>query len=553
MRQYDELWTKPVEVANQICRSAKGGSSWHILHQPEVHLLMYPDDLMKKGEQLLGKAKSLVPEGSSWAKRIEYVADGYTYWNLSLQAEKFYVNEFKDKKEKTVVDIIRLKNLLDKRESFVLSLPEKYQERGRRLPVCAEDVLYDAKKLRPGAAVLFNPKEPYSIDFERMMRYYKRFKVPSMKAVGWTNYHTEDGDLVQAGEGCKDTVRRTGKYCQKVIAGSGEPDFGMEGIFKRLRLEKDKKYKLGIWFYLPEEGQARVSFGIAGSMDKKADVALDADRTKSGTWQKMECEITAVNPPNAFIQLKGTDTFYVDDISLVCLDAPGKNLIENPGFEKFEVYSERKPVGIKPIYGTDRVTKNSPGWKEMQELTMLEMYEEFIPSVRTSVKMSYDEKNLYIYYDCEETDMSGLKETEKEREGQKIWTDDSLEIMLNTKGEGKKYYHFAVTTAGVLYDATVDMANEGAFDDNMYPLVPYDPKWNSNFKADIEKSEKGWTALVTIPLADLGIKRIEKESIWSVNFYRSRPRKKLEHYCWYPTYGGFHSPDKFGTITFLSE
>ena len=73
-------------------------------------------------------------------------------------------------------------------------------------------------------------------------------------------------------------------------------------------------------------------------------------------------------------------------------------------------------------------------------------------SVKTKVWMSRDDAFLFVGVRCDEPQPDYIRSEIEERDGE-VWTDDSIEIVLDTNRDQKTYYRFAVNSNGVLYES----------------------------------------------------------------------------------------------------
>ncbi len=157
-----------------------------------------------------------------------------------------------------------------------------------------------------------------------------------------------------------------------------------------------------------------------------------------------------------------------------------------------------------------------------------------VPTQPTNVWMAYDNTNLYLYFKCWEADMSKLRATPAERDS-RIYTDDSVEIFLDTKHDRKTYYHIVVNAAGAMYDE-MNKVNT--------------PKsWDGDWSVQTDEADDGWSATVTIPFKSLGITKPTDGTVWGMNFARHETRL-VETSSWTEIGPGFHSPERFGEIVF---
>ena len=148
----------------------------------------------------------------------------------------------------------------------------------------------------------------------------------------------------------------------------------------------------------------------------------------------------------------------------------------------------------------------------------------------TEVYLARDDSNLYVAYRCHERHLDGLKATVAEHDGP-VFDEDSVEAFFDVQGKGKDYYHFAMNSLGTKYESH-----------------EYDEAYNPEWQAAAVKEADAWTAEMAIPFSAL---KAGPSGAWRANFTRNRAvTPTLENTCWSPTYGSFHTPSRFGRLTF---
>ena len=150
----------------------------------------------------------------------------------------------------------------------------------------------------------------------------------------------------------------------------------------------------------------------------------------------------------------------------------------------------------------------------------------------TDVCITRDAERLYIAYRCFEPRVDHLKANVTEQDGP-IFEDDSVEVFLDIKGDGKDYYHFAVNSLGTKYESH-------GYD------TAFNPDWSASAQATAD--DAGWCAEMAIPISAL---KAALSGTWRANFCRNRMvTSEAQNMCWSPTYGSFHTPIRFGTLVF---
>jgi hypothetical protein len=151
-----------------------------------------------------------------------------------------------------------------------------------------------------------------------------------------------------------------------------------------------------------------------------------------------------------------------------------------------------------------------------------------VPATRpTTVLASHDDANLYLKVTCDGQPSPVAKD--RPHDGP-VWEDDAVEIFLQPPGE-EAYYHFAVNAAGSQYEARCLPGS-------------LDAGWNCEWKAKAGRVDGGWTVEMAIPLKALGG---SPTGLWRANFGREEADTGAAT-CWSPTFGGFHTPGRFGDL-----
>ena len=149
----------------------------------------------------------------------------------------------------------------------------------------------------------------------------------------------------------------------------------------------------------------------------------------------------------------------------------------------------------------------------------------------TAAYLARDSENLYVIFNCNEPRMSDLRNRKKKRDSN-VWEDDCVEIFVDRTRDGKNYAHIAVNAAGVQYDSR---SLEGM-------------TWNPDYRTAAKKDKKSWTAELSLPFQIFGGPPKPGER-WRINFCRERkPIDELG--AWSVTFGGFHTPERFGIVQF---
>jgi hypothetical protein len=159
--------------------------------------------------------------------------------------------------------------------------------------------------------------------------------------------------------------------------------------------------------------------------------------------------------------------------------------------------------------------------------------------VPTSVWIGRDDTNFYVAVRCGEPLMDRLaaeKSPSPEHVQEYLFgKNDDVEIFLDTSNGCKEYYQFAIDAAGQVFTKT-----PGEDDECGVPI-----------RSAVGRDQDGWTVEAAIPLAAIG-GAPKAGARWGVNVVRTRRPKgqsTLQYLGWFPS-GGYHSPEKYGRISF---
>lgn len=169
---------------------------------------------------------------------------------------------------------------------------------------------------------------------------------------------------------------------------------------------------------------------------------------------------------------------------------------------------------------------------------------------QTVVRMLFDRNNLYVGFECLESQMGKLKELCVQHDD-KVWYDDEIEFFVDVFNEKKTYVHILVNAKGTVYD------EKGWIEDVMDAMAAEPGKKKEVIKTDVSyemkaevKTGKGkdrWWVEMRIPAQDMGLEEIIPGSRWGVLLCReeqARPETSS-----YPlTTGAFCDPRLFGEI-----
>ncbi len=180
------------------------------------------------------------------------------------------------------------------------------------------------------------------------------------------------------------------------------------------------------------------------------------------------------------------------------------------------------------------------------------------PTYQTQARMLWDDKNLYIAFECEDPDIWSPK---MERDGP-LWKGEVVEVYIDPDGDGKNYKEIEVNPLNQVIDLNIPFAKDGR------PGIPWKEgsKWNAQGLKTAVKVEgtvnnrqdrdKKWTVEIAIPLINFTTAPNippQPGDRWRLQLYRidrsSTLKESKELSSWSPT-PTFHVPENFGEIIF---
>ncbi len=160
-----------------------------------------------------------------------------------------------------------------------------------------------------------------------------------------------------------------------------------------------------------------------------------------------------------------------------------------------------------------------------------------VAEAQTSVRLLYDNENLYAGLEMDEPLPGKLMAKTRERDDNKIWDGNTVELFIDPAGDGKRYVHMAINFAGALRDSECK------------PGAPTIGAVNFNTDAQVAAlaGTNQWTVEMKVSAKSLG-GNIADGGRWLMNVGRSRNAGKAEISSWMD--GSFHDISSFRGVTF---
>ncbi|HQY12324.1 MAG TPA: carbohydrate binding family 9 domain-containing protein, partial [Ferruginibacter sp.] len=183
---------------------------------------------------------------------------------------------------------------------------------------------------------------------------------------------------------------------------------------------------------------------------------------------------------------------------------------------------ERKQYHTKRLTGTPVILDGIPSeetWNAVEwggDFTQWQPAEGKPPSQPTQFKILYDNKFLYIAYNCIDRAPDSIDKRMGRRDA---FPGDFVEINIDSYHDLRTAFSFTLSVSGVRGDEFV--SNDGN---------NWDANWNPIWYAKTHVNSSGWTAEVKIPLSQLRYGN-EKEKVWGIQLMR-RIFRKEERSTW---------------------
>lgn len=188
------------------------------------------------------------------------------------------------------------------------------------------------------------------------------------------------------------------------------------------------------------------------------------------------------------------------------------------------------PISPVPLVQTSGGPDSGPDWTHAAFLGPLPLADAAgMPLAATTARLCRTDRALWLLVECTEPRMDRIKADHQGRDAD-AWKDDCVEVFVQPRGRDD-YLHFVTNPAGTAFD------ERGK-----------DAGWNAQWGLRVTKEPGGWFARFELPWASLGGPPVQGDS-WRLNICRSRtPEHEIS--AWSPTGGGFHNPERFGTVHF---
>ena len=129
-----------------------------------------------------------------------------------------------------------------------------------------------------------------------------------------------------------------------------------------------------------------------------------------------------------------------------------------------------------------------------------------------------------------------------------IWTDDIIELFIDTNFDHSSYAHIGINSLGVTVDEWIARSRQEAFESGDFSADFSDEAWRANDALAVNVGADHWSIEYRIDFDDSNIPAPAPGTIWGFNLIRVY--RGEEYNQWVRTYSGGHSPDDFGVLLF---
>ncbi len=188
---------------------------------------------------------------------------------------------------------------------------------------------------------------------------------------------------------------------------------------------------------------------------------------------------------------------------------------------------------------------DEPAWAQTPVIEHFVNYRRLqLASLETRVRVLYDDRFLYVGFECADPRASELHIAPRERDAHELV--DSVEVFVDPNRTRKAFFHWIVDAGGNLFDAARRRGPDGVW--------KYSTEFNSRCKFKVRIDRDRWWVEMAIPFAELGA-RPRRGRPWGFNVCRNivhtHPDGKAE--CVTAGFlggGNFHTVERYPTLNF---
>ncbi|MEM7012558.1 MAG: DUF5916 domain-containing protein, partial [Verrucomicrobiota bacterium] len=156
---------------------------------------------------------------------------------------------------------------------------------------------------------------------------------------------------------------------------------------------------------------------------------------------------------------------------------------------------------------------DDPCWEKaavIDQFTLRDPFEGGKPSEPTKVRVCYDSEQLYIAFECTDSQPDGIRATVMQRD-QSVGADDFAFVLIDPYRRGRDGFYFRLNPNGAKGEGMVSP-------DSRRPRMDWDAIWDGAS----HRNEAGWTCEFAFPFRSLSFDK--NLSDWGIDFGRWNPR-----------------------------
>ena len=166
---------------------------------------------------------------------------------------------------------------------------------------------------------------------------------------------------------------------------------------------------------------------------------------------------------------------------------------------------------------------------------------------RTIIYLAYDANNLYVAFECFKTNMDNLAANLTRRDSF-FFSDDHVEVLIDTFLDGRNCYAFALNPLGTQTDRR--LINEGSNRRTGQSRIGTAISWDCDWQGQAAIGTDSWTAEFAIPFAELRFSKEMEIATWGINFWRN-DESPAEEQTWADLGERQYAVSEFGHLTDL--
>jgi hypothetical protein len=224
----------------------------------------------------------------------------------------------------------------------------------------------------------------------------------------------------------------------------------------------------------------------------------------------------------------------------------GQNRMVGPLLEGLPEY---RVVRAQPAPVIDGVLDDA-AWARAAPITLVNSMDGSPGHVRTTARLLWDDRFLYVSFDCEDPDVW----SDYTKRDDPLYQEEAVEIFIDADGDGRTYNEIEVSPANVLFDAYFPERRKGmdlSWDSGALTAVTVQGTLN-----DASDVDQGFRVEMRIPIDRLAaVPHVPPRpgDRWRFNLYRleMHGRKTVEGLAFSPLHeGDFHALNRFAWLVF---